>query len=286
MPDEVQNMSDTQLEQAYWYVTHKVLLKKILIITLIVIDAALLLFAGYGLTNYYFLEAGKWDAAVRELAAANFNPEAHRALVPQPLNISAGQVIAGAKTQDFIAQVNNPNATLGATFTYRFHAGSDSTDSQHGFILPGEQKYVVTLGAKLASRPTGATLELTDLVWRRIDRHKIPDYAKFASDRLDIPITDVLFDPAFQVDAATTVGRTTFSVSNNTGFTYYAARFLIIQFRGTVIGAVNTVTLADLKPRETRLAEVTWFDPLPAISKVQVVPDIDILDPVAYGASL
>ena len=144
---------------------------------------------------------------------------------------------------------------------------------------------MVTLGATLASHPSDVQLELTDLVWRRLDRHQVPDYAKFAADRLNLPATDVLYDPAVEV-GSTTVGRTNFTMNNTTGYTYYAARFLVVQFRGAVVGGINTVTLANLQPLEVRKAEVTWFEPLPAISSVKIVPDIDILDPAAYAAPL
>jgi hypothetical protein len=247
----------------------------------IAVDAALIVYGGWGILKYLVIDAGARKQEQLQNSQSLLNPAVHQANTPQPLALSGAQILANGAKFDLIALVRNQNPKHGASFTYRFVSGSEATQPQKGFILPGEEKYVATLGASFASRPSAVQLELMDVQWRPIDRHAIPDLAAFEKDRLTFTVTNPLFDPAVPVDTKT-VGKTTFTLTNATGYGYQAVRVLVVMYTGSAITAVNEATLVALQPGETRNAEVTWFDTLPAISKVEVLPEVDVLDDAVY----
>ncbi len=280
MPDQ-QELTEQQFGLAYWYVTHKLLLKRIVIGVLIALDAALLGYGIFGLLSHYVLDAQKQRQIEEELVRAGLNPAVHQALVPKPLGISPTQVFAGKNGFDLVTSIRNSNPLIAARFSYRFVAEGFASEPKAGFILPGDDKLIVSLGVTSPRRPANAQLELLDVTWQRINRHQIPDYSTFALDRLAFRITDIKYDPAVALNN-TTVGKTSFTVTNATGFGYHDVRFLIVLYRGASPAAVNTLTIENILPGQVRQGEVTWFDPLPAVSKVTVIPEVNIMDDSVY----
>jgi len=276
-----ENLTEQQLKFGYWFVTHKLLLKRIAIAVLLAIDAALIGFGGYGLVNIYLLQADADRRFEEELVSVGQSSAAHQRNLVRPLEVGGTQVLAAGAKYDFVASVRNPNPRHEAVFTYRFAAGDEATEPQTGFAFPGEERVVVSLGAVLATRPAGAELVLTEVSWRRVDRHEVPDHERFVAEHLNFEITQVNYDPSFEVNGKF-IGKTTFNVRNNTGFGYHRVRMVVYMYRGPALAGVNAITLSDFRPGETRMSEVSWVEPLPAISSVRVVPEVDIFDDGVY----
>ncbi len=283
MPEELipDNITEKQLNWGYWFVTHKILLKRILIVVLIALNAALVGFSGYGLV-VDLLQGPERDAQLAELATPSQSQAWLAANAPKPLAISNTQVLAPQGKYDLVATVRNGNANYFAHFSYRFAAGDFATALSDGFILPGEEKLVVRLGEISAARPANAGLEISNIAWRRVDRHTIPDWSSFVAEHLDLPVTDVLYDPAVALPDGKTIGKTTFTVTNRTGYGYYDVKMIVAMYRGATVAGVNSAVFPTLRPGETRQGEVTWYEDLGAVSKITVTPEIDITDDSVY----
>lgn len=200
----------------------------------------------------------------------------------QPMLLGDVRVLTrDTDSYDMYATIENGNDEWYATFDYYFTNGKLTTATSQATVLPSETRYV--LGLKIASdiRPAGMTLEVENVVWRRVDRHSIPSTQEFLDDHSGFTIVSSAYAPdvVFEND---TVGRSTFVMKNNTAYSYAAPTFNVLLKRGGVIVGVNQVSLTDFVSGETREVVVHWFGDIPASGVVEVIPVIDYFDDSLY----
>jgi len=276
------DLSEEQLKWGYWFVTHKIRLRRILAAVLIVFSAATLGYAGYGLFMDITGAQNRLDQ-LADLYQNRLNSQVAAAQAPKPLSYSNAQVIVTQGKYDLIGTVVNPNQNFAARFAYRFTGGSFASKGSTGFILPGEQKLVTELGVASAARPANATLEITATTWQRIDRHIYPDWKTFVAQHLNLPVTDIVYTPSIEIVAGkSAIGKTSFTISNGTGYGYYGIRALVVMYRGSAIAAVGVTTFESLPPNESRAGEVTWYEDYGAVTTIKVFPEVDILNDASY----
>lgn len=284
MPEELipNDLSEKQLKWGYWFVTHKIALRRVLEIFLIVFSAANLGFSGY----YLYLDIANTterQQMLGELLTGGLNPAVTAKQSPRSLQAGSVQVLAPAGKYDFLASVANPNPYYAARFSYRFVYGNTATAPEAGFILPGEQKFVVKLGVVSSGRPAGTALEIVSVDWERIDRHKYPDWKGFASEHLNFPITDISYTAEIDLaEGKPSIGRTSFTIANQTGYGYYGVRAIVIMYRGPAAVAVNTTAFPVLMPNASQSGAVTWFEKYDSVTQIKVFPEVDILNDASY----
>lgn len=282
MPLVPDDLSEEQLKWGYWFVTHKLLLRRILTIALIVFSAINLGYSGYSLT-LDVLNARNRLNELALLSTLQLNPAISKAQAPKALSFANAQVIVTQGKYDFLSTVGNPNDNFAARFTYRFVAGNFASETVRGFVLPGEQKLIAQLGVVSPDRPTGAYLEVVDVAWQRIDKHVYPDWKAFVGDRLNFKISDTAYTPSIELEKDKPfIGKTSFTIANATGFGYYGVRVLVVIYRGPAAVGVNSATIAVLPPGESRSGEVTWYEDYGAVTEVKVIPEVDILNDAVY----
>ena len=284
MPDPLipNDLTEDQLKWGYWFVTHKILLRRILAIILIVFSAATLGFSGYFFVVDYAAAPAR-DKMLKDMMTTGLNPNVTKSQAPKSLTTGNLQILSPQGKYDFLATVSNPNGNFAAHFTYRFSAAGFATDPEEGFVLPGEQKIVTKLGVASSVRPAGATFEILGVNWLRITAHNYPDWSGFAAGHLTLPITDISYTAAIDLgDGKQPIGRTSFTITNNTGYGYYGLKAHVFMYRGPVIVAANETTFSELRSSQSAAGEVTWFDDYGAVTQIKVVPEIDILDAAAY----
>ncbi len=198
------------------------------------------------------------------------------------LDLGTAKVIQGTPTSyDFYATVQNPNEDWFATFTYTFRAGSITTEEQDGFVMPGEKAYLVALGVDAESRPGTPTISVEHIVWHRVDRHVAPVVDEWLAKHNGFMISD----PTYTTDidlATSTIGRTTFVITNTTPYAYWTPQFTVILERAGAIVGVSRATLTELDTSETREVEVRWYGDIPVTATATVVPSINYFDPDSY----
>lgn len=278
VPDD---LSQTQLNRAYWFVTHKLGLKRALVIFLIVVSTVTLGFSGYGIVRDVM------DAPLRQKEQAEsmilrLNPDVSKNLAPQALTLGNTQILVPGGRYDFISEISNPNKDFYGHFMYRFITGDTATPKRSGFILPGETKFIVELGVAMENRPSAAELEISDLRWQRVNRHLIADWPTYAGSRLDFKVDNIAFNQSLELSVGKGVGKTDFTVTNATGYGYYDVRMLVVMYRGPAIAGVNYTVIPQLFPGAVVNGEVTWYQDLGGISQIKVIPEVDITNPSAY----
>lgn len=279
--DQSDDFSNKELKLSYWILKNKGLFKKIALGIFIVIDAAFLLYGLYGFTDYLFI-TGPNERKQLEMLTEDINYQSINArLVARPIEIRSTVVLPGKKTYDISSFVNNRNEDWLATFKYQFIAGGEKTELKEGFILPGESKFLSDFGLDLPRGTRQALLVFEELKWERVSKHEIPDYKIWANERLDFEVSNVSFDQSVSLGAGT-ASRASFDVKNNTVFDYWQVGLNVILYRGATIVGTNYIEIPRFLSNETRSAEITWFDPIVQVTKVEVLPEINIFDEGVY----
>jgi len=278
-------MTEQKLGFGYWWVTHKLQVRRYFSIFLAVVAVPLLAYGAYGFADWYFGSgvAERAQSALMSKSVINYSAFREKNS-PRDLRLDSPQVIsAGEKSYDLIGRVQNPNLNWWADIEYHFDAGSVSPTGRI-FVLPGESKTIAALAVKSDSRPGISKVVIDKTNWHRVDLHETrPDYATWSNARLALKVTDATFT-APAADEAVKVNRATFTITNESGFSYRNGGFFVTLLSGTKVVAVSKVTISDLRAGETRAVDASWFYALPSVTKVDVKPLVNIFDVQSYIA--
>lgn len=279
-------LSEKDLRRSYWWVTHRERVTKIAFGLFIALDVLLVGYGAWGFIDWLAVSGAGEDRAIRQMTLPAYGKfggigEVRELRFEEP----AVFTVPGGR-YDIIALVQNENPRHWAELTYRFSVGGEETPERTAFVLPGQAKYLTELGYKKEASEAGAgSVELKVLrrAWSRIDAHEIPDYESFAAKRLALEVVNPAFFPAIP-GTSVPVSRTTFTLANRSAFSYYDIDVLVLLYRGEAVVAANKIRVNRLRAGESRPTELFWYQPLPQVTRVEVVPDINILDPDVYKA--
>lgn len=277
-------LEEDRLKWGYWWVTHKVQLRKVLIIGLVIFDVIFVAIGIFGFVDWFLLSGVKERSVIGTLSQQNIDYTYFREKTrAHELSVESAMVLGSSQdSYDTLAKITNSNIQWRAEFDYHFEVSGSVTPTKRGYILPGDSRWLYALGQKSETRPASAQLVLGNVMWKRVDLHDTqPDYATWASKRLNIVVSDVAYVGPQPQDAVA-VSKAKFKVTNATGFGYFNMGFVVVLYSGTRITGVNRVAVSDIRAGEVKNVEATWFADLPVASKVEVLPEIDIFDPRAY----
>ncbi len=267
-----------------WWVKHRLLAKRVGYVALIGGNALMFLFVLWTFMDAFAVSYDADRNRVASMVRDGFSDlrayTASRAgslLEAEPVRVLS----TGSNRYDFITFLENPNDDWSARFQYRFISTAGETQGQEGFILPGEKKPIMILGFEGSDAARDVTFALGEIEWRRVDKKHIPDYASFADARLRFTVRDIDYSTDVALDA-TRLGRVSFTVTNESAYGYYDPAFYAILKRADAVVGVNRVILETLGSGETREVVMHWFGPLPSVSKVEIVPEVNILEPIVY----
>ncbi len=279
------SLSEKELRWSYWWVTHRDRLTKIGVGLFIALDVLLVGYGAYGFLDWLALSGAAEDRAIRQLTSPAYGKfgglgEARELRFEEPIVFS----VPGDRF-DVIALAQNDNPRYWAELTYRFSVGGELTPERKAFLLPGQAKYLSELGFKKEEGGGSGSVELNVLrrVWHRLDAHEVPDYEVYAAKRLALEALNPAFFPASS-GASVPVSRTTFTLANRSAFSYYDIDVLVLLYRGDAVVGANKVRVSRLRAGESRPTELFWYQSLPQVTRTEVIPDINILDPNAYKA--
>ncbi len=260
-------LSDTQLKLSYFYVSNKLILRKILIVVFILINCC---FWGYAITGlaFWILDYERLTQQTNDLLySSSAVLPAIEAVKPKPLDISEIQSFGGEGNRyDLMGQVANPNSDWLAEFDYSFIDGT-STIKYPGFALPGSKKVLLALGQDNAS----AKLQLTDIKWQ-----KITNFADYKNNRDRFLLENDAFVPA---PKAGDPARVRFSLTNQSPYSYWEVGIVVFLYNGGNIVAVNYLTIPQFVSGSQRDIELNWTRPLPQIDSLEIIPEVNYLNP-------
>jgi len=259
--------TNRQLKWSYWYVTHRLLIRKWITIILAIIAFLFWLFVGWQMV-FYAIEYQPEDLAVRKMIAGASTSldtiEGHRPVPAQFSDIT--RLDGGVGRYDYYIKATNTNLDWLVTFDYQFVASGDQTQVKKGFILPGETKVIMDLGIESQT----VQVRISNQKWERIR-----GFSQIADDRFRPHIADEDFT------AGALTGdphRVNFNIKNESGFSYWEFGIQVFLLsRGEIVSA-NYIALDKFEAGETAPVELHWNHVLPIISGLQIIPEVNFLD--------
>jgi len=276
-----------QTEKRYklsvWWVENRALLKKIGLVIWAVVDAVLILFALWVVIDTYLISYEQERALSYGFGInQEVRREVNTATAPEPVIISSDASVfaIGDGRYDFYASIENTNNDYWLQFTYHFAYSGGQTETATGFVYPLEQKPVIELAHESESRPTGAEFVIEDYDWNFIDPHEISDFDAWRAERIDFDVSASEYTPA--LDLPEIVGRSTFTIENDTAYSYWEPEFYVLLYRGASVVAVTKTTIPEFVAGQTRTVDQNWFGSISSVTKVEIVPEIKLFNSSVY----
>lgn len=266
-----------RMDFGLWLAEHRRRIIKIIIILLILLSAFFFIYSSYNYIVYFITGDPNSQLANNNLA---LTPRK----VTDDLQIAPLQAFDNDGHSDLVVSIANPNDKFMATFFYCFKQADVDISCKSGFILPGEKKYITDLAQQFSGSRSELSFVVSDVFWRRIDAHQIPDWVDFYNKRLDFAISDISFASAATSGLSDKVNLNSFefNVKNQTAYGYYEAPLNIYLYSGSELVAVNRHILLNFLPGETRSVKLSWPGRYGNVNRTEVVPDINIMDDNVY----
>lgn len=267
-----------QIGAAYWYVTHKQMIRTIIsifLITIIIIFVALNL---YLLIFNLGIYGRVYNNFLNSLVTVS-QDYANLRLTRIPQTLSTGQIatLPNGSNFDIIADISNPNNVWYATFKYQFKIGDELTALQPGFIFPGTSKKLITLNVENGNQVT--ELVISDLEWI-----KEINFLAQEAEKFNIETKNISLIPAAQLGLGDKVqiSRVKFDLVNKSAFNYANIVLQIYLLNAGQIQAVSQISSGVLNAGQTQSYQVDFFQALPKTNDVSIIPEINFLDPKVF----
>lgn len=260
-------ISERELKFGYWWLTHQEIFKKFIKIAVGAIAGIFWLITFYQLAIYII---GLPQDRELPLSIVNTNIDFASFFAKhklEPLIFSEPQVIySGNNLYDIVASVSNPNLDRGVkNFEYRFISGDFISATQTAVILPGQKIYLLVLANQSNIRLNNASLEIIKTVWQGLtERRNLSQSLVGTSD--------------IETDRQSESGRysITFTATNNSTCNFWQADFEVILWNQQKIVGINKTSIESFISGEQREITISWFEPLPRVDRVEIVPIIDV----------
>jgi hypothetical protein len=274
--------SQQELNAARWWVKNRLTLRTLGYGALI---GWSVLTWGYGLWTLfdaYALSYPKEQRYVQRMAETAVTEEANRLSAPAPLEPGGTTILPlGGTRQQVFAPVNNPNPLWWAVIQYRFRDGSTETPLRRTAVLPGEARLLTELGWEGASlRTPSLSIETTE--WKRIDPYVTEgNYPAFKERHSAIVADRASYTSNLELEGKT-LGQSTYTLRNPSGFSYRNVELLTLLKRGDLVVGINRLTLPSVSAGASQTIALVWPENPIGVNSVEVRPFISLLDPETF----
>jgi len=273
--DDYKPISQAELERGYFFVTHRLLIKKIIMVLAIV---ALAIFYGVLIfkTIRYFMGSSFSDSAL-QIQQHTFDwASYHSERVPKDLILGKPSFVSlGDRRYNITALIENTNADWAVkSLEYHFVSQGEDSPTKTAFINPGEKRLLI-----LAAYESNKAIRNPELVVSNIEWYRIDD----SFPQIDIELSDITFHAATRetVDGVTTElpSRVSWKAYNNSVYNLWEIDWQIALYNGDTLVAINNLKSKDFLALENRDLETVWLSRLPRVTRASVFPLINKLDP-------
>ena len=251
---------------------------------LIGVNAVLWLYVLWGILDAFAISYPRESRLTQEIA---FNQQTLDALErDRPQNIASGNPLVFEITDnryDMVVDLENQNEQWWAEFNYRFNLSGEQTPLRNGFIMPQTKIALTELGFRPKAQGNArAQLEVENIRWHRLNPAQIGEsYKNYELNRFNVAFENADFDNTL-VLGSQTIGRSSFDVVNRGAFGYWSLDLAVKIYRGGTVLGVNKITLTQLVPGESRHVEMDWFEKLPTVTRTEIIPVINLVDPDTF----
>lgn len=273
-------LSNKGLQRGIWFVKHKLLLRRILIITLsawafVSVSLGLVIWTKYAAYDFW-KDRDLYRSQISQFPNYDIKRDLYQAIPP---TFGQPEVFRGAEnTYDLITPVKNSNPSIIAHIQYHYQFTGGKTSVLTTSLLPGSDTFVSFLGFEHDTFPARAQLVVDDISWERIDTHFIPDPASFIEARLVFEAENL----AFIAEEDGRGSTLSFDLINRSVYSYWQADFLVRMFRGNEPVGVVFVSEPQFLGNETRAIEYRLFQDIAGVSRIELTPFINVFDHTNY----
>ncbi len=281
--EDLDGLSLQKINFGLWLSLNRRKIMRLVVIFLIIVAAASLLYSSYNYIFYFLYGRQADNELVQSLAESQVDNQAYReANTPQALIASDVSVFAVRGKYDFLVSLENPNLRHFSAFQYCLeNAAGEQIVCGNSFILPNSQKYLLLIGQEFDKAPGNLRFVATGLSWQRLNAHDVPDWASYASTRLNFQLEGVKYS-APESGHKNPFHSLQFSIKNNSPYNFSSVPVNIILWNGDRIVGANYYHLDNLLSAEKRNVVLSWPSAGEKVTRVEVVPDLNILDNNIY----
>jgi hypothetical protein len=277
------DFSTKEFTLGYWYVQHKLLLRKIFIWILL---SWSIITIGIGLIVWgHYLFVGYWED--EQLLASHIGTfQNYSAIQPayeaQPLSYDQSRLFKSADGRyDFFTLVRNPNEDFVAYVTFHYVYANVETARQTQAVLPRLEQGLVVYGHETLSYPAQAQLIIDEIRWQRINPHVVFDPSSYMAERLRFRVSDFEFiRPGGEEPTLT--NALSFGLHNESVYSYWDASFHVLLKRGEAIVGVIPLSETQFRAGESRDVDIFTFAELTQVDSIEVLPTINVFDTSAF----
>lgn len=262
-----------------WLSTNRRRITTIIIVFLIIASASLFSYSGYHYVIYFLYGRQADKELLKSITDNLFDAQTHHETYG-PSELLLGEVhsfkIAG-KT-DFAIKVKNSNKNYYAIFDYCIKdSQAANLACGHSFILPESEKYLVLPAQIVENSLSALNFQMVNLSWSRLNNREIPNWQEYSQSRYNFEINELLYS-APDFSALTPMHSVSFTIKNNSAYHFSTIPLNIILYNGASMIGVNTYNIYDLMSLEARNLKISWPAGTGRANKVEIVPDVNILD--------
>ncbi len=272
--DDYKPISQKELERGYFFVTHRLLLQKIILAIVILLLAILYVFAVWRGIAYF--RGGSFGSLAAQIDEDTFDwASYHQKRAPQEIVIDDAQSISlGNKKYNLTAQVANPNNDWALSeVEYYFVVNGQATPTATTWLNPGEEKLFLLPAYEAPAGVTRLSLEISDKKWQRIDSNFINIDFEVANVQFHAATRQVVDNQTLELSA-----RVSWQATNTSLLSFWDVGWQVALYNGDRLVAINQLTTHDFLGLEQRDLEVAWLNQLPRVTKAKVIPLFNKLD--------
>lgn len=184
----METLQGNDLKVAYWINTHRAGMKRLVRMAGIIFIVIIWLVFIFNVIIYvknYSVSKNAQISMVEQ--SGNFNNISR----PRGINILDSAILdAGEGSVDAFSLVSNPNNLFAASFDYSFTVAGKTTEFNSGFIMPGEEKYLVLKNIESNVLTGDPGFKISNIEWEKLQG--LPPEVVFDVADLEFGTIDVL----------------------------------------------------------------------------------------------
>ncbi len=282
---DVSGVSLNNLKIGLWLAKRKGIFKNSVLILFGAVAVSLAVYGLFGIGYYYLKGAVDDKKMVAEMVSIKTVPQEfllERAA--KNLAISSLSVIDNKGSYDLYVELKNQNLKHWGIVDYCFKSGEKELECGKGFILPNEKKYFTALELKSEDRLVNPKFIVNDVVWKKLDPHKIFNWEAFKSERLKIKIEDITFNAgaSSELSEKININQLSFSIKNQSAYGFWEAPLEIILYRNDRIAGISRYVLKEFSSYDERKIDMSLVGEFSGVNKISILPYINIMDDNNY----
>jgi len=167
--NDYQPLNPKDIERGYFVLTHRPLIKKILIGTGVFL---VLLIYALAIWNFIeFIKAGTFSTMAQQANWTYDWTAYHQSRQPRAIKNSPAQFFSVASRKyNLVAVVENPNEDWAITsLDYTFIINDQELESQTAFINPGEKRLLTKMGYEVGTGLSKVEIKIDNIEWYRVE---------------------------------------------------------------------------------------------------------------------